>query len=164
MGFVQQKAKAKKCLRCKRRFLPTGPNCKRCESCRREHAIEACKEYRRRTFIKKGYNQAGANNNAWKGGRSPQYYQKIAKQHHPNLCARCGARAALVHHKDENRSNSDPSNLEMLCKRCHQLEHQCARNLPKVVVFKPRVCVECTSDFAPTGPRDKRCVVCRSRT
>lgn len=28
-----------------------------------------------------------------------------------------------VHHRDRDRSNNDPSNLETLCARCHTLEH-----------------------------------------
>lgn len=29
------------------------------------------------------------------------------------------------HHRDHNRSNNVVENLELLCKRCHQLEHEC---------------------------------------
>ena len=28
-----------------------------------------------------------------------------------------------MHHKDRNRSNNDPCNLEILCPTCHDLEH-----------------------------------------
>lgn len=41
-------------------------------------------------------------------------------------CQRCGFsdhRALTVHHKDRNRSNNDPSNLELLCWNCHAIEH-----------------------------------------
>ena len=33
-----------------------------------------------------------------------------------------------VHHKDHDRQNSARDNLELLCKRCHQIEHECWRN------------------------------------
>ena len=33
-----------------------------------------------------------------------------------------------VHHKDHNHYNNDGSNLELLCKRCHQIEHDCHLN------------------------------------
>lgn len=36
-----------------------------------------------------------------------------------------------VHHKDGNRKNNSLSNLELLCKRCHQLIHNCEKNLPQ---------------------------------
>lgn len=34
-----------------------------------------------------------------------------------------------VHHMDRNRTNNVRENLEMLCKRCHQIEHDCASAL-----------------------------------
>lgn len=37
-----------------------------------------------------------------------------------------------VHHKDHNHYNNAPDNLELLCKRCHQLEHNCTANLPNI--------------------------------
>lgn len=50
-------------------------------------------------------------------------------------CERCGSKEFLVvHHKDRNRSNSDPSNLETLCKSCHQIEHRCWENFTKGIV------------------------------
>lgn len=154
MGIIQRQRKH--CQRCSKPFHPTGANCKRCPKCRREYELEARRERWHRTYVKKGYNQKGPNNNAWKGGRSPQYYQKVAALL-PPTCARCGTSAVLVHHKDENRSNSDLSNLERMCKRCHQLIHECARNLPKKVVFKSKPCIECGHLFVPTGPRSTKC-------
>jgi hypothetical protein len=51
-------------------------------------------------------------------------------------CERCGLGTGVspgpsgvmvanlqVHHRDRDRSNNDPSNLETLCARCHTLEH-----------------------------------------
>jgi 5-methylcytosine-specific restriction endonuclease McrA len=39
-------------------------------------------------------------------------------------CNRCGSKKyLLVHHKDRDRENNDDSNLEVLCKACHQKEH-----------------------------------------
>lgn len=42
-------------------------------------------------------------------------------------CERCGYDAEPkilgVHHKDRNRNNNTPENLEMLCPNCHSLEH-----------------------------------------
>jgi len=37
-----------------------------------------------------------------------------------------------VHHRDHNRKNNVDTNFQLLCKRCHQLEHNCQNNLPKV--------------------------------
>lgn len=41
-------------------------------------------------------------------------------------CNRCGfsdRRAIVVHHKDRNRRNNKPENLEALCCNCHSIEH-----------------------------------------
>jgi 5-methylcytosine-specific restriction endonuclease McrA len=42
-------------------------------------------------------------------------------------CNRCGfAEYPLilgVHHKDRNRDNNQPKNLEILCPNCHSIEH-----------------------------------------
>ena len=53
-----------------------------------------------------------------------------------HLCERCGKDLEdatrwkwCVHHKDHDHSNHELSNLELLCKRCHQLEHSCQDNL-----------------------------------
>lgn len=41
-------------------------------------------------------------------------------------CERCGyskKEILHVHHKDRNRKNNDPSNLELICPNCHYEEH-----------------------------------------
>lgn len=49
-----------------------------------------------------------------------------------NQCQRCSKDLSnashagwACHHKDHDRSNNVPENLELLCKRCHQIEHEC---------------------------------------
>jgi len=65
---------------------------------------------------KKGnYHQKGKDNNNYKNGIS--MYQKRKK----GRCRRCGGtKNLMVHHKDGNRSNNEPSNLETLCWSCHE--------------------------------------------
>ncbi|WP_425512192.1 HNH endonuclease [Xanthomonas translucens] len=62
---------------------------------------------------------------------APAYYAKV------RYCERCrkdllGLPPAMraVHHKDHNRKHNEERNFELLCKRCHQVEHECWRNLP----------------------------------
>lgn len=120
------------CTDCGKKTKRTGKCQKRCPKCRRSSHLRKCKERWYRTYKRKGYNQKGPNNNSWKGGASPCYYQRIAKEVHGLFCLRCGKPAVLVHHKDGNRSNNDPDNLEVLCKRCHQVDvHNCTQNLPQ---------------------------------
>lgn len=50
-------------------------------------------------------------------------------------CARCGEwheknSEFLIHHKDHDRTNNTRHNLELVCKRCHQVEHECWKNFP----------------------------------
>jgi hypothetical protein len=43
-----------------------------------------------------------------------------------HLCERCGyskIEILQVHHKDQNRTNNDLINLELICPNCHALEH-----------------------------------------
>lgn len=160
LGMGVKQRQKKPCAECKKAFLPTGANCKRCPPCRRKHALAVSKERWHRTYVKKGRNQAGSSNNAWKGGTSPAYYRRVCFEAHGRKCFRCGGVATLVHHRDEDRSNSATKNLAPMCKRCHQLEHDCASNLPKVVIFKRKPCVICLRRFQPTGPRHNRCPRC----
>ena len=59
-------------------------------------------------------------------GSSLIYYRTIAFANFDKWCAKCGfdIKCALdVHHKDNNHSNNDLSNLEILCKNCHAIHH-----------------------------------------
>lgn len=48
----------------------------------------------------------------------------------PNACERCGSTKFLCrHHKDHNRRNNAPENIEVVCKSCHQKEHNAAHHL-----------------------------------
>jgi 5-methylcytosine-specific restriction endonuclease McrA len=39
------------------------------------------------------------------------------------ICQRCGRRAVMVHHMDEHPDNNDQSNLQPLCRACHEKHH-----------------------------------------
>lgn len=70
---------------------------------------------------KKGnYDQGGKKNNNYKNGISTY------TQHKKSKCQQCGGtKNLMVHHKDGNRKNNNPSNLETLCWSCH--EHKTKR-------------------------------------
>ena len=56
--------------------------------------------------------------------RESSNYRIKAFAHYPAVCARCGATEKLtVHHVDRNRLNDDVENLEIVCNKCHSLEH-----------------------------------------
>lgn len=70
-----------------------------------------------------GGNQEGENNHMYKTGIGT--YSKKGFTNLPNICNRCQSKEnLLIHHKDENRSNNELCNLEILCKRCHQKHHE----------------------------------------
>lgn len=152
---------AKTCSRCGRQFPPKRPYQKRCVDCVRPHELERLRERWHRTYVRKGYNQGGAQNNNWKGGTANRTYQNICVAAHGDRCFKCGAEAVLVHHLDEDRENNTVENLRPMCKRCHQLEHDCTANLPKPGSLPPKPCLDCKKDFKPGSGRSLRCSDCR---
>lgn len=81
---------------------------------------------------KKGYKQSpehiakksrwGAEHHAWKGddaieksGRS----RALRKFPRVGPCVKCGKKRAERHHVDGNTLNNDPSNIVVLCRKCH---------------------------------------------
>jgi hypothetical protein len=70
-----------------------------------------------------GGNQYGKNNHMYKTGIGK--YHKLAFDNYDNVCNRCKTdEKLLVHHIDEDRTNNELHNLEILCKRCHQKHHE----------------------------------------
>ena len=68
----------------------------------------------------------GENHPNWLTGVTT--YRKLMLKNSKELkCKNCNfvdKRVLIVHHKDRNRSNNDLSNLELLCRNCHYLEHE----------------------------------------
>ncbi len=63
--------------------------------------------------------KSGSESPVWKGGG-----ENYAKRFQQDACERCGSdRHLLVHHRDENKYHNELSNLETLCKKCHQDHH-----------------------------------------
>jgi 5-methylcytosine-specific restriction endonuclease McrA len=68
--------------------------------------------------------QTGPDHPRFTTGINANYYRRIAFEAYGEACQRCGStRNVDVHHKDENRHNSDLSNLEVLCRSCHSKAH-----------------------------------------
>lgn len=135
------------CVSCGVTYDPTGPAQKRCPACaadiQRERVRVANQEARRKAGKRVGvgrgaHNTPGELHPQWRGGESkfvsvlaPAYWRKV------RYCERCAKdlqdappHMRCVHHKDHNRKNNDESNFELLCKRCHQIEHECWKSLP----------------------------------
>lgn len=86
-----------------------------------------------------------------------QTYRRARK----DACERCGSTTNLcVHHRDEDRYNNDPANLETFCRHCHQLHHRCVDNLPRGprggLATVTRYCVQCGGPFR-SKTKNQRC-------
>lgn len=115
---------------CENTYLPKSNRQKYCNYCRKMKEKEWDRKKYLKTYVKKGYNQKGESNNNWKGYGTNPYYQRIAHETYGIVCNRCGSKEnILVHHKDRNRKNNNITNLEVLCKKCHQIEHEAWKNL-----------------------------------
>ena len=80
-------------------------------------------------------------------------------------CNRCGKDLTnasryqwVVHHKNHDRTCNTVDNFEVLCKRCHQLEHTCADNLK---LEYTKTCFMCGSSFISRANNAKYCVNCK---
>ena len=71
----------------------------------------------------------GSDNPAWKGDDVSKLggYDRTHRQEDRtlgNVCSRCGAVGDVhIHHKDRDPTDTNPSNLEVLCPLCHKAEH-----------------------------------------
>jgi len=103
-----------------------------CEDCRKKRNVEinmaAKKRKHPETEIGVGSgnstrNKSHYNHPSFKTGI--QAYRNIYKDAHKDIkCELCGSTKYLcVHHLDHNRYNNDISNLQCLCKSCHQKHH-----------------------------------------
>jgi len=70
--------------------------------------------------------QWGKDNHQYKTGIGN--FSKRAFSHYGKQCNRCRSTSnLLVHHRNHDRTNNNLSNLEVLCKKCHQ-DHHCLRD------------------------------------
>lgn len=137
----------KVCKQCGAVYTPTGKAQRFCCSCGAKRQRESIDRYRVRHGVSVGVGsgnlQRGERNPAWKGGASTYRQVKLSSLGPDELfCERCHKDLSqfiqdktcfaqwTVHHKDRNRRNVSLENLELLCKRCHQIEHDCTASLP----------------------------------
>jgi len=132
----------KRCLNCAYPYTPVGSSSKFCNTeCRNEFHRPArrieMQERRRRAgklvgVGKGGAPHSGALNPMWKGGivLTQDRKQKIKKE--VRYCEKCGKDLLntthyqwVVHHKNKDKTKNNRSNLQLLCKSCHQIEHKC---------------------------------------
>lgn len=121
--------KAKVCSICGKPFVGNSsnqktcsPECSRLNDNRRQRANSV--------YVKKGYNQSGENNNLFKKSDTPTRKSWVYSKYRKDYCEYCGKRVLetkltfVVHHRDGNPTNDDPSNLITLCHSCHKFVHR----------------------------------------
>lgn len=139
--------KEKECIYCKMIYQPTGPAHLFCSECKKHlksletqvsnHEINFKKNGGRYIWRGKGGSQGtGEANSNYKNGigifstiLSPAVKTR-------RYCERCNKdlknaspKEWCAHHRDHDRFNNTIDNIELLCKRCHQLEHDCIKQL-----------------------------------
>ena len=103
-----------KCIRCDKEFEGRYPKSKICKGC-----------------SKRGMPRGEGHWNYKDGSYTYETIRSEIKQD-IRFCERCDTDLTnatryfwVVHHKDHDHYNNDRDNLELLCRRCHQIEHEC---------------------------------------
>lgn len=139
---TNRRLKRKSCAVCGEEFMPTGSCAKYCS--------EACKEavWTKERLAQKSYDWqvkngviqkpgAGTGHNQRHGIDNPAFKPNAPhryRDHVKEACERCGSTQFLVgHHKNRKgvrskRPDNRRSNIETLCKSCHQKEHEVHKN------------------------------------
>ena len=135
--------------------MPTGRCSKYCKECKPEMlrllAIKGTSDYRiRKGLVQKPGSGKGGNPSRGKGDSSYRtgisYFQNSRHRikTERRYCERCKKDLLeatryewCIHHRDYNRTNNNDENFELLCKRCHQIEHDCISSFSKCVTTIP---------------------------
>lgn len=129
---------------CETWFTPTGPAARYCYSCAVNKSIENQRVNTQNYRIRHGLVQrpgVGSGNNQSRGSDHHSYTTGIGCDFQDKRsdiknelinCNRCNLDLSQVsryhwclHHIDHDRTNNSKDNFELLCKRCHQIEHEC---------------------------------------
>lgn len=128
---VGMKHIAKFCMGCHIEFTPTGNNTKFCPACATFRLMWSRKVSTKPT----GAGSGGANIGQATVHNYRYFYLTRLYINQRGLCKHCldsfPESILIVHHKDGDRYNNTTSNLELVCKQCHQIEHECWKAFKK---------------------------------
>ena len=150
--IVYENLKEVSCQYCGCSIKPTGPNQKNCKSCLKkitnlDRQVSADMDRYKKFGTYDRIGQGGAQGSGkyspfWRGEKILLSKSKNKIRSERVFCNRCGKNLLeasrwlwCIHHIDRDKTNQDPSNLELLCKRCHQLEHDCISHLEPVTTI-----------------------------
>lgn len=138
---------AKNCTSCSTSFIPKGPAARYCAEC----AVTKKQESRERDKAKRRTGVGSGNAPSNRGTTHPNYkngiglYKKIRDQkliEQDGKCADCQKAIDSTnphkwcgHHIDHDRTNNHPDNIEVVCKSCHQVEHECWKAFERVTTI-----------------------------
>ena len=142
--------KQKACQNCGVTYTPSGPAQKYCGECQltiKRSVRNAWHNARRRNAgVKVGSGSVtGDSASNYKHGKS--VFDRWARERKAelNYCEECGISLSqatrwgwIGHHIDHNNMNNAKSNLKILCKRCHQIEHKCWKHFFEGVTTIPK--------------------------
>lgn len=123
VGDPKRLALIKVCQLCKKKYNPYVGNaqakyCSRRCSCRSKHTRE---------FQSKAGRLGGAHKIALRGSGTKTYIKEFGRHQHRVVMEKVLGRKLdskeIVHHKDENKHNNDPSNLEIMTQAEHARYH-----------------------------------------
>lgn len=140
---VGMKRKDRNCIACATVYTPKGNAAKYCMDCADFRYAVMVRYHSLTKRIKDGRNagvgSGGANRHTAETATISTYRKVFLTRLYLNqkgLCADCGwsfnESELLVHHHDHDRHNNILSNLSLVCKRCHQIEHECWLAFSKV--------------------------------
>lgn len=154
------------CLDCKKTFQRRGPNHKRCDGCARTKNLAVMKQWHKDNAVTgqgSGALPGEANSNYKHGRNTFRAWARDRLADLNNCCERCGNKIENLrngwagHHKDHNPMNNVPDNLEVLCKRCHQIEHECWRAFEGVTTISKESTQETVEAPSPNKGDDIVC-------
>ncbi len=148
---TEKRYKPKECRLCGTVFEPKAPCNLYCgEQCsevrRQEVQAEGVDRWRKRTCKnygvgKGGSNKRGRENSQYKTGKGFLAANRQSFKESVRYCESCGKdlldaegkNSYCIHHRDHNPGNNpeDFSNWQLLCSRCHHVEHEKHLHLPQ---------------------------------
>lgn len=130
--------------------------------------IQICHKcnYARKRGLRKPVRLSGPLHPNWKGDQATTGTgrNRASRIYQLGDCERCGKPAFDRHHKDEDTKNNEPSNVSILCRRCHMEVDgrlsEFVRTAYRVKPHPPKPCVNCGRLYKPL--RKGRCGPCYS--
>lgn len=164
--------KQKHCTECNSLFQPTGSCAKYCPVCAPVTRLKVARAAVKNWAIKKGIftgegsgSKFGIEANNYVHGRGTFLRWAKERKTSVGLCENCGKNIKeathyewVGHHKDHNPQNNVIENLMLLCKQCHQIEHQCWKAFEGVTTIPKGSSVDNNTKRIPSQEDDD--IVC----